>query len=141
MLHHQPSQDQQRPHLASRTGPLTVYTSKHHKISSGHTCPAEQVHLQPTSTNTTRSTAATLGQQNRSTYNLHQQTPQDQQRPHLASRTGPLTDYTNKHHMLREMGGARGLCVHPIKFVRLICQMGTSAVQGAPQLQPQLQCT
>ncbi len=31
------------------------------------------------------------------------------------------------------MGGARGLCVHPIKFVRLICQMGTSAVQGAPE--------
>src|SRR6266566_9422208 len=40
--------------------------------------------------------------------------------------------------LLRETGGACGLCVHPIKFVRLICQMGTSAVQGAPQLQPQL---
>src|SRR6266699_3312086 len=58
---------------AKRLSKPYIQTSSYHKVSSEKT-----MHLY----------------NHRSTYILHQQTPQDQQRPHLPSRAGPLTSYT-----------------------------------------------
>jgi hypothetical protein len=96
-LHHQAHQDQLQPRTSMFAGRLTVYTTRHTKISCSLARQCSQVDLPPTPPGTPRSAAALHINVRRLTYHLHHQTHQDQLQPRTSMFVGRLTSYTTRH--------------------------------------------
>jgi hypothetical protein len=78
-------------------GQLTIYTTRHTKISYSLAYQYAQVNLQATPPDTLRSATASHIDVCRSTYILHHQTHQDQLLPRISMFAGQLTSYTTRH--------------------------------------------
>jgi hypothetical protein len=97
LLHHQTHQDQLQPRTSMFAGRLTIYTTRHTKISCSLARQCSQVDLPTTPPGTPRSAAASHVNVRRSTYRLHHQTHQDQLQPCTSMFAGRLTSYTTRH--------------------------------------------
>src|SRR5436853_156439 len=95
-LHQQTHQNQRKPRMPVFAGRLTSYTSKRARISGSLACQYSQVYLRPTPANAPESAEASYASIRRSTYELHQQTRQNQRKPRMPVFAGRLTSYTIK---------------------------------------------
>jgi hypothetical protein len=97
VLQHHTPQDQLQPRTSIFVDQLTIYNTRHTKISCSLARQCSQVNLRTTTPDTPRSAAASHVNLRGSTYELQYQTHQDQLQPRTSMFAGQLTSYSTTH--------------------------------------------